>query len=346
MHRFLFFLCGIFLAATLLTPVKAQSTHQTKNNSLLAAAGKWFAAWEFISREFYRINSVKSVEFVFFDDKFVYSTSELSAPNGETIDGPSLFDKKLTWKRALHKGQLKLPDGKILPVGLMSFAAPLKTHNAFFVMPLPEFWGAAGVSSKELGLENLVTGVFLHEFSHTQQVQNFGKQMSEFERAYKFDTDFNDDIVQDYYQKDARYTSQFREETALFYAAFSENNKAKSNDSLARAFEKYHRRQNEFFIGDKKHFREIDDFFLTMEGFGQFSMYLWLTAPRGGNINPEMALAGIRRGGKYWSQDEGFALFLVLSKFIKPASWAKLLMGKDVVSIIELITKEQNKLSK
>lgn len=318
----------------------------TNVSTSLDGAGKWFSAWEFVSRDIYKINNLKTVEFVFFDEKYVYSTSVVSLPKGELIDGPGLFGKKMIWRRDIHNGKITLPNGQIVPVGLMSFAAPLdeKDESAFFVMPLPEFWEKAGVKSEEFGLEKLLTGVFLHEFSHTQQVSNFGRKISEYEKQYNFDVEFSDDIVQDYFGKDALYESVFREEEVeIFYKAAAIKDRRKSVGLIKQAIESLESRQRKYFSGDKEHFREIDDFFLTMEGFGQMTMYLWLIDPKGGNISPELAVKGVRRGKKSWSQDEGFALFLVLNKFSKPKKWSKKMSGDETESIVKLLKEELKK---
>ncbi len=185
----------------------------------LQPVAKWFAAWQLVSKEIYSLDITRPVEFVFFDENYVYSTSVISVRDGELIDGPALFDKKATWRKKAHMGKITLPDKQTLPVGLMSFASPLTGDgkNAFFVMPLPKFWKASGVESKEIGLDNLVTGVFLHEFSHTQQMQNFGIKMTAYEQDKMFaNVNFSDDIIQDYFEKDTIYTTMFREETELF----------------------------------------------------------------------------------------------------------------------------------
>ena len=299
----------------------------------------WFSAWELVSKKIYKINELKPVEFVFFDEKYIYSTSKVSINNGELIDGPGILGKKLVWKRSVHDGELKLPDGKVIPVGLVSFASPLKmdNQNSFFVMPLLEFWRSAGVESKELGLEKLITGVFLHEFSHTQQMQNFGAKISEYEQKYKFEVEFSDDVIQDYFEKDSLYNSVFRQEVKLFYDVAEVGDRSKSIDLTKQALENFKSRQNKYFIGNKEHFREIDEFFLTMEGLGQFTMYAWLIHPKGGNMSPEIALKGVRRGGKSWSQEEGLALFLVLDKLSKSKHWSKLMFGNKTESVIKLI---------
>jgi hypothetical protein len=66
----------------------------------------------------------------------------------------------------------------------------------------------------------------------------------------------------------------------------------------------------------------MDDAFLSFEGTGQLAGYRWLFDPQGGGLAPEIALHGTRRGGKFWSQDEGPALYLVLDRLADWPTWA------------------------
>lgn len=297
---------------------------------------KWFSAWELVSKEIYKINTLQPVDFVFFDETYVYSTSQTTVQKGEFISGPSLFNQKLAWKKAAHNGKITLPDSQIVPVNFMSFAAPFG-EKSFFVMPLLKFWQNTGIESKELGFENLVTGVFLHEFSHSQQMRNFGKKLSVYEQKYTDTTvEFSDDLIQNYFKNDLAYTQKYLEESNLFYEAVE----SKSRVKLLQAMALLKNRQQRYFVKEKVSLRELDDFFLTMEGLGQFTMYAWMIHPKGGNVAKELAITGVRRGKKWWSQDEGLALFLVLNNFSNPSQWSKLMFGKETVSIIDLIKKE------
>ncbi len=322
-----------------LFPITACHSNGKQTIEPLAKAGKWFSAWELVSKKIYHVDTLQPVDFVFYTDSLVYSTSTVSIPSGEPVIGPGLLDKKLNWKKAAHNGTLTLPDGQQLPLGLHSFAAPQPGGNAFFVMPLPEFWEKAGVQSKELGLENLLTGVFLHEFSHSQQMRNFGGKMSEFEKQHSFKVDFTDDLVQASFEKDSVYTNRFRKETELFYAAAKTDDKIIRQQLLIKAFQHYRDRQDTYFTGEFNVLKTLDEFFLSMEGIGQYSMYAWLVHPDGGNLSKETALSGVRRGGKWWSQEEGLALFLVLEKLSPPQHWAPAMFGTETVSVIELIKK-------
>ena len=201
----------------------------------------------------------------------------------------------------------------------------------------------AGVKSDELGLENLVTGVFLHEFAHSQQMRNFGKRITEYEKANRFETDFSDDIVQNLFDKNPAYTEIYLKETDTFYDAFAAKNKTTKTELIERGINLLRKRHTDFFAGKYENLKTIDDFFLTMEGLGQYTMYAWLTDQRGANLPPEIALKGTRRSKKWWSQEEVLALFLILEQLSKPKNWAKNMFGDKTESVVDLISRQLNK---
>ena len=314
---------------------QSKTDDQKRDLAFYNATNKWFSAWKLVSKEFYKIKKVRPVEFVFFDDKYVYSTSAITIKKGSPVKGNNLMDLKFQWKRELHNDSLTLPDKSVVAINLMSFATEIPTEaKSFFVMPLPSFWKQAGVSSKELGLENLITGVFIHEFSHSQQMQNFGKKITAFEKQNNYGVEFSDDIVQDIFAKDTTYLKYYKKEIEFFYR--STKNNALEKSAVNEGLSLMKQRQNEYFKGKYENLNEIDNFFLTMEGLGQYSMFLWLKHPKGGNKKREIAIEGVRRGGKWWSQDEGFALFLILDKLTQSKNWAKDMFGDKTESIIAL----------
>lgn len=331
MKRAIYFFIFLLLVQT----ASAQNEEAKRDLAFLKGTKDWFAAWQLISSEVFKINTVKPVQFVFFDDQYVYSTSTITIPKGSSVKGNNLMNLKLTWKKSLHHDTLTLPDQTKVPVGLMSFASEAN-GNAFFVMPLLNFWQRAGVTSKELSTEKLVTGVFLHEFSHAQQMQNFGKKISSYENTIHFEAPFSDDIVQHLFGKNETYVNLFKEEVSFLYSSVKEE---KLDWALVnKALEAMQNRQQIFFKDKFVALKEIDHFFLTMEGLGQYTMYLWLIHPKGGNITVPNAIIGVRRDSKWWSQDEGFGLFLVLDRLTAPSTWATGLFGnrtEDAVSLIK-----------
>ena len=337
MKKILFVLTTFFLSLNSFGQTKTDE--QIRDLAFYNATNRWFFAWKLVSKNIYQIEKVRPVEFVFFDEKYVYSTSTIAIKKGTSIKGCNLMNLSFQWKKALHNDSIMLPDNSTIPIRLMSFAAemPNEKNKSFFVMPLPSYWERNGTTSKELGLDNLITGVFIHEFSHSQQMQNFGKEITLFEKQNNFGVEFTDDIVQDIFSKDSSYLNLYNKELQNLYQSVQDPtfDKVLVRDGLRLMSQ----RHSDYFKSQFSSLKEIDNFFLTMEGLGQYSMYLWLAHPKGGNLKKDIAIKGVRRGGKWWSQDEGFALFLILDKLSKPATWAKNMFGYKTESVIDLIGK-------
>lgn len=275
----------------------------------------------------------------FFDKDSVYTTSEVTAPGGERFNGPTLFGEPLPWRKAAHHDTLTLPDGNQVPVQITTFAAPLKNQaqESFFVMAAPAFWKEAGIKSNEISFEKMLTGIFLHEFTHTRQMQSLEKKIDELTKQYTFDSlTLNDDVVQDHFSEDSLYEQVFREEVNVLYkAAF-----AKEADSVkeltAKGLSLLKARQKKYFTGKRKVLRELDNIFLSMEGIGQYAMVAWLIHPHGGNVSLEVAVSETRRGGEWWVQEEGLALALILSR-LSDSDWSTGMFGNEQKHIIEIL---------
>lgn len=309
----------------------------TTDEEFQKTVSHWFSAWTLVYKDIYKIDTINPVEFVFFDENYVYSTSAVTISQGESITGPGLLNLNLSWKKTLHHGSLILPNKASIPVGITSYASeiPDTAHHAFFVMPLPSFWKKAGVESKELGLDNLITGVFLHEFSHSQQMLNFGIKITQYEKEHDFGVNTNDDMLQNIFSENKDYVDLFNAEVSSFYHSIS--GKGIDKKELLKGLRLMDERQKKHLKGKYESLAAMDDLFLTMEGLGQYSMYLWLIHPEGGKTDREMALKGVRRNKKWWSQEEGLVLFLILEQQKASEFWVKDMFGTKSVTITELI---------
>jgi len=78
----------------------------------------------------------------------------------------------------------------------------------------------------------------------------------------------------------------------------------------------------------------LDNTFLMLEGTAQWIGYAWLVHPKGGNADPSQAILAMRRG-KWWSQEEGLALFLVLNRLLP--GWPKIAFGDQPIGAIDLL---------
>jgi hypothetical protein len=322
----------IFLTLTLSTPLCALP--QQKD---LAWLQGWFNAWELVDQELLSLPAGTPPLMVFYDDTWVYTTSQVTAPTGSPISGPGMYGQTMQWWKVRHNDTLTLPDGQRVPVGLMTFAAATREGKSFFVMAAPVFWKNAGIESSAFTLEQMLTGVFLHEFTHTRQQNGFGKQVDAIEREHTFnDIPLTDDIVQNYFKNDSAYVRVFREEVAAFYAAAFAPESKLAKEAVRKGLDLLRARQAAYFKGDRAILKTLDDIFLSMEGLGQYVAVYWLMHPQGGNVNRNAAIAGFRRKRNQWSQEEGLAMFLALTALSEP-DWRTSQFSERPYTIVDLL---------
>jgi len=318
-----------------------ESTSEKKMELELVGVQEWFNAWEMTTRDIFKIPPHEPPLMLFFDNEFLYTNSNKPAKNSIKINGPKFFEKELNWTKIKHNDSLTLPTGQTVPIGLMSFTAPISSgsEKAFFVMCVPSFWKDAKVTSIELGDENLYTSVFLHEFAHSQQNKIFGVRLDQFERDHQFKLGLNDDMIQEDFKKDPVYKEKIKDEINVFYNAFYSDNLEETKQLTIKGLEMYNKRQKEYFVDDKEIYKTLDNFFLTMEGIGQYVPVVWLTHPKGGNLDIKKAVKGMRRGGSWWSQDESLAMFLIYTKISNP-DLGKEMFGSELNVINKLLEKQ------
>lgn len=210
-----------------------------------------------------------------------------------------------------HRGGVVLPNGETVPLGPISFAF----DRDRFVMSLPSVWREAGVTS-ELGLEKLMDGVLLHEIMHTRQSELATGLLEAIAVAHGLGDSLSDDLLQQTFEDNPAYEEAFRAETAVLFAAAAAPDDAAARGLAAHALHLMRARRARWFVGEHAYFAELDDMFLTMEGMGQWLIYRHFVSPEGGTVPDEQALRAVRRDGRWWSQEEGLALMLVVDRLL------------------------------
>ena len=272
---------------------------QTENNKFeqsLNEVKNWFKAWDLVYNEVYGLKKIKPVDFVLFDDTYVYTTSKITGKDGIKINGPSLSTMPLIWTKKIHNGKILLPDSTEAEVKVMSFASQLENGSPYFVMPLTSYCQKNKVDYHGIGLETLVTCVFLHEFGHTQQLQSLndiGTVMDAYSKVHP-DDNLNDDILQFYYKNDSVYLKDYKIEADLFRQAALTKDKSECVQLTKTALQILKTRQKKCFENDGRDIAKMDNFFLTLEGIGQYTAFSWLIHPKGANLTMEKALLGIK----------------------------------------------------
>jgi hypothetical protein len=327
------FLLPALLLITL--PLAASAEAPVPECSVPAASpwiARWLAAWELTSREILHLPDAPPPSIVFYDSACVYTTSSVTAGGAAPGDGPTLHGAKLPWRALALGDSLTLPDGSHVPVHLMSFTSVDKKAGPFFVMAAPSYWSRMGHGSEN---DSGPTAVFLHEFAHTRQVRGMRDAIGPIDSTWSYPEELDDDAVQKHFGSDSVYVAAYLAERDLLYRASAAATPKEARALAKEALKKMKRRHARWFTGDKAEFAILDDTFLSLEGAGQWAGAAWLAHPRGGGLTREAAVAKMLGKRRWWVQDEGLALFLVVDRLLP--GWPLLVFHDPSMGVLKLL---------
>lgn len=300
----------------------------TKQCSLGQADHAWLdasvAAWNMASSEITGIGQVQSITGIFFDASCVVESS--TALNG----GPRV------WSGRLHNGTVQVPGGPSIPPGVISFAMGGEGRN-FFVMSTPSVWRAAVRSDNGLGsLETLMTVVVLHEGTHVAQIPTYGKRIEALALREKLPEDFNDDSIQQRFRDTPEFAASIRREIELLLTAAEAPDRAEAVRLAREARQLMKARQERWYVGRDAYLNEAEDIWLSMEGSAQWGAYQWAIDPRGGRVPKAAAFHSFGRLNRWWSQDEGFAVFMALDR-LSGGNWKRHAFGDGAKTGLQML---------
>jgi hypothetical protein len=255
------------------------------------------AAWAFTARNITHIRLPVKFEARIFDAHCVLASSTAMA------GGPD------RWTATPHRGHIKLPNGEVTPAKVTSFAFS-NGKTGFFVMSTPSVWRAGKVKGGPLGLPTLMVAVLIHEGSHVVQIPTYGKRVDELSKQYHLPASFDDDSIQEKFGANRAFAASVNRETGLLLDAARASDRRKALRLAREARTLIRERQARWY--KDAYLAPAEDIWLTMEGSAQWAGYQWLV--RGGKYSPAVAEAGFGTHGKWWSQNEGFALFMALDR--------------------------------
>lgn len=295
--------------------------------ALSAADAAWLGqslqAWRFASTQLIDTLAIKPVSVVIFDRSCALtSQNALSAQSTPK------------WRAAKHRGSIALPDGQTMPAGVASFAG--EARNApFFAMSTPSLWRANEVPGDDIGLEKLMTAVWLHEASHVAQ-QPYMQEFGALAERLKLPETFDDDSLQRQFRSNAAFSDSVARETDLLFEAAAAADPAAARQLAGEARELMRIRRATWYTGEQADFARIEDIWLTMEGAGQWLGYQWLTSANGGQMDASRMIEAFGRRGGWWSQTEGLALALVTDR-LSQGAWKKTVYGDGSANLLELL---------
>ncbi len=207
--------------------------------------------------------------------------------------------------RALrHGGTVPLPGGEDVPAAALAFAAPYGEDGAsFFVMAAPSVWKREPRHAAEPDLGGFFQGVFAHEMTHTLQVAAVVRRVEALRGRYTLPEDFDDDVVQKRFESVPGFRAAYETERDLLYRAALEPDRERRRGLARSALAAARERRARFFTG-------------------------------AGATDAEV-LAKVRGSGRWWSQDEGLALFLTLHSLLP--GWQARVLGSEPASVFALL---------
>jgi hypothetical protein len=244
-----------------------------------------------------------------------------------------VFDEQCVWRDgvgSMHGSRIALPDGNEVPAAVMTFAS---SHEGkpFLVMALPSVWRAEPRHRDNPRLEQLIRSVFVHEMTHTRQAASLGARLEELEKLHKIEN-LNDDLVQARFGSRDGFQAAFERERDLLFAIAEEKDAKRRRALATQASRAIRERRARYFTGDDSYYAELEEIFLGMEGVANWA---GMRAAMHDGLSRADAIDLIRGSRKWFSQEEGLALFLAIDAS-KPG-WQKQVMGKKVTPAFDLL---------
>ena len=246
-----------------------------------------------------------------------------------------VFDNECVWRDgqgSAHTGTIALPDGNEVPVGVMTFAG---SHDGkpSLVMALPAMWRAEKRHRDNPRLDLLIRSVFVHEMTHTRQAASFGARLGELETQHKLE-DLNDDIIQQRFADRDGFTAAFAKERDLLYSIANEPDPARRHALAKDALHAIRERRARYFRGNDAFYAELEEIFLGMEGVANWAGF---RAAMHAGLSRDEAITLMQGSRKWFSQDEGLALFLAIDALTP--GWQKCVFSEKPVPAFELLSK-------
>jgi hypothetical protein len=338
----------VLIAAPAVLPA---STAAVRDCGLSPADGRYFQAilddWSTITGDVLHLPSRPVPWMILYDRSCAYHIApDTATPAGRAtrpVTGTTLrFGGKPVALRAVPAGQaITLPGGSEIPVAGLAFTQTYGdsgSERPFFVTALPDVWShdpkyAADTSDQS----EFVRSVVSHELVHTLSITATVRQVESIHRRHPgLDVDLDDDLIQRRFMNHPGVDSAMRREIALLYQAADEKDDARARTLARRALAMLQDRRAKFFGDSADAYGALEDVFLNMEGVACWGA-LQLRMRRELGIAADAVRDSFRGNRKWWSQEEGLALVLLVDRWVP--GWASRVLPPEMASPVALLGK-------
>jgi rubrerythrin len=238
--------------------------------------------------------------------------------------------------RALS-GTVLLPNGAPLPSQAAAYTSFYKDGTApFFVMALPDVWRRDPDNARDPFSDEFFLGVAMHELTHTRQLLPMIERLRVIGEQYKLaDVALNDDVVQNRFQTVDGFRAAFELERDQMFRAAAEQDPRRRRALAVEALKMIRTRQARYYTGSDRAYKEFEEVFLSMEGAGQWAAYTFAKRDTRADASDSAVVDFVRSTRKYWVQEEGLALFLLIDRFVP--DWQRRIFGSTYVSPVDML---------
>lgn len=228
-----------------------------------------------------------------------------------------------------HGGRIVLPSGAEIPAGPHAAASVYGRDSTFFALAMADIWEAVIPDDDEIeSVERFFLGVAAHELVHTVQLPDVAARVRALAEEARLPEQLNDDVVERDFGGDSAYVALYRRELDLFHQAAREPDRQEKIALTRRALRLAGERRTRYFTGDRSIYAPLEALFLNMEGVAVWTHY------RLHQRRPEL-VEFQAEGNSSWSQDQGFALFLLLDQLVP--DWQPRVLGPELASPFALL---------
>lgn len=232
-----------------------------------------------------------------------------------------------------HDGTVALPNGQHLAPKAVAFASLSSGDSApFLVVALRSVW-MSDTALMEEDWDEFLTRSFIHEMTHTRQLPVVVTRLRAAGGLVGMN-DVDDDIVQETFDTSAAFRGAVLQETRLLYDAALARTQAERRRLAQRALAAIKARRERFFGGEAAPWAFVEQLLLDLEGAAEYAELEYLRTSIARIPLPRL-VDRVRGDRAFWSQDEGLALYLLLSEL--RTDWAGETFTSDARSAVELI---------
>jgi hypothetical protein len=276
---------------------------------------------------------------VLFDERCVWHLSPDPSTRSEmarTSAPLSIDGEPVPAFSASHTGQIVLPNGRHMAARATASTSVYGAGSATFsVVSMPGLWERDPRHVGRARIGEFFQGLLIHELTHSTQLVGVIDRVAALRKANAMPATVDDDIVQRRFGLVPGFRTAIEAERNVFYRAVATSDQAKRREWAEQGLSMVRKRRSRFYTNESQSFRDLEDIFFAMEGSAQWAAYRWARLQAGPEVSDEAVIRFVRDDRKFWSQDEGLALYLLIDAFVP--GWQKRTFGNTIASPFVLL---------